>query len=80
MNAPSAWAVAKRDAPRETQGRKSLNQLPASKMLAFAITGNERPKKELARLDTLPRAARNKAQITSPGPHTRLAHPVEDTF
>ena len=37
----------------ETHGRKPLNQLPASKMLACAITGNEEPKKELIRLDTL---------------------------
>jgi uncharacterized membrane protein len=37
----------------ETQGRKPLNQLPASKMLTCAITGKEKPKKELVRLDTL---------------------------
>jgi len=37
----------------ETHGRKPLNQLPASKMLACAITGDEKPKKDLVRLDTL---------------------------
>jgi uncharacterized membrane protein len=37
----------------ETPGRKPLNQLPASKMLACAITGNEKSKRDLVRLDTL---------------------------